>query len=275
MQDRTLILHHDDLGASRSANRAFVELFDLGVVTCGSVMVPCPWFADLAAIARDRPDLDIGVHLTLTSEFVRCRWRPMTGALGLTDISGHFPATSAEAAVFEPGLVLAELTAQIDAALGAGIDVTHLDTHMLSLCFPTLLPVYLQLGATYDLPVVLTRDAGRFLPRGSDLTAAFRTLDQRGLPPIRSFLHTPFGNLTPGPDTYAAIFDQAVPGLNFCAFHFAAPGDMDWMSDDAPTRIAEYRLFASGWAGRFLADRGFQLSGTRALRDRMRAGHAP
>lgn len=270
MADRTLILHHDDLGASRSANRAFVELSDKGVVTSGSVMVPCAWFVDLAAIARDRPDLDIGVHLTLTSEFPRCRWRPMTGARGLTDASGHFPATSAEAATRDPALVRAELIAQIDAAYEAGIDVTHLDTHMLVLAFPALLPVYLELGTLYDLPIVLTRDATRFLPPGADLTDAFRTLDQRGIPAIDQFLHTPFGNLSPTPDTYAAILDQAAPGLTFCAFHFTAPGDAEWMSDDAPTRLAEYRIFAAGWASDYLAYRGFHLMGMRAIRDRMR-----
>ncbi|WP_374430148.1 polysaccharide deacetylase family protein [Tabrizicola sp.] len=271
MSDRTLILHHDDLGASRSANRAFVELSDKGVVTSGSVMVPCPWFADLAQIARDRPDLDIGVHLTLTSEFPRCRWRPMTGAKGLMDTSGHFPTTSEEAATRDPALVRAELIAQIDAAYDAGIDVTHLDTHMLVMAFPSLLPVYLELGDRYDLPIVLTRDATRFLPPGSDLTEAFRILDQRGIPPIGKFLHTPFGNLSPTPETYAQILDQAQPGLTFCAFHFTAPGDAEWMSDDAPTRLAEYRIFASGWANDFLADHGFRLSGMRAIRDRMRA----
>lgn len=269
--DRTLILHHDDLGASRSANRAFVELCDRGVVTSGSVMVPCPWFADLAAIARDRPDLDIGVHLTLTSEFPRCRWRPMTGARGLTDASCHFPATALEASTFDPALVRTELIAQIDAAFEAGIDVTHLDTHMLVLAFPSLLPVYLELGDRYDLPIVLTRDATRFLPAGADLTQAFRTLDQRGLPPIGQFLHTPFGNLSPGPETYAAILDEAGPGLTFCAFHFTAPGDAEWISEDAPTRIADYTVFASGWAADFIAKRGFRLSGLRAIRDRMRA----
>ncbi len=271
MTDRTLILHHDDLGASRSANRAFVELCDMGVVTSGSVMVPCPWFADLAHIARDRPDLDIGVHLTLTSEFPRYRWRPMTGARGLADASGHFPATAEEAATCDPALVRAELIAQIDAAYEAGIDVTHLDTHMLVLAFPSLLPVYLEMGERYDLPIVLTRDATRFLPPGSDLGQAFRTLDQRGLPPIGQFLHTPFGNLTPTPDTYAAILDQAQPGLTFCAFHFTAPGDADWISDDAPTRIADYTVFASGWAADFIAQRDFRLSGMQGLRDRMRA----
>lgn len=271
MTDRTLILHHDDLGASRSANRAFVELCDKGVVTSGSVMVPCPWFADLAAIARDRPDLDIGVHLTLTSEFPGCRWRPMTGARGLMDTSGHFPATAAEAASRDPALVRTELVAQIDAAHEAGIDVTHLDTHMLTLAYPSLLPVYLEMGERYALPIVLTRDATRFLPPGADLTQAFQTLDQRGLPPIGQFLHTPFGTPDPGRETYAALLDQARPGLTFCAFHFTASGDADWMSDDAPTRLAEYRIFASGWAKDFLGDRGFRLSGMRVLRDRMRA----
>jgi hypothetical protein len=268
---RTLILHHDDLGASRSANRAFVELCDKGVVTSGSVMVPCPWFADLAQIARDRPDLDIGVHLTLTSEFPRCRWRPMTGAKGLMDASGHFPATAAEAANRDPALVRAELLAQIDAALDAGIDVTHLDTHMLTMAFPSLLPLYLELGERYDLPIVLSRDATRFLPPGSNLSDAFRALDQRGIPPIGQAIQSPLQDPAPTSATYAALFDAAGPGLTFCAFHFTAPGDAEWMSDDSPTRLAEYRIFASGWANDFLADRGFHLSGMRAIRDRIRA----
>jgi predicted glycoside hydrolase/deacetylase ChbG (UPF0249 family) len=77
-QIRTLVIHHDDLGGSHSANIAFVELFDLGVVTSGSVMVPCPRFPEIAALARQRPDLDLGVHLTLTAEFPGFRWRPLT-----------------------------------------------------------------------------------------------------------------------------------------------------------------------------------------------------
>lgn len=90
--DRQLVVHHDDLGGSHAANLAFVELSELGVVTSGSVMVPCPWFPEMAAIARQRPDLDIGVHLTLTSEFPGFRWRPLTGVApnGLTDGDGFF-----------------------------------------------------------------------------------------------------------------------------------------------------------------------------------------
>ena len=160
----------------------------------------------------------------------------------------NFPATAAGAATRDPALVRAELIAQIDAAYDAGIDVTHLDTHMLVMAFPSLLPVYLELGERCNLPIVLTGDATRFLPPEDDLSHPFRTRDQRGIPPIGQFLHTPFGNLSPTPETYANILDQAQPGLTFCAFHFTAPGDADWMSDDASTRLAEYRIFATGRA---------------------------
>ena len=87
---RTLIVHHDDLGGSHGANLAFVELWDLGLATCGSVMVPCPWFPEIARIARKRPELDLGVHLTLTSEWDDFRWRPLTGVAdnGLCDADG-------------------------------------------------------------------------------------------------------------------------------------------------------------------------------------------
>ena len=91
-QPRTLIIHADDLGGSHGANMAFVELWDMGVVTSGSVMVPCPWFRELAELAVARPALDIGVHLTLTSEWRHYRWRPLTGASqasGLVDGDGY------------------------------------------------------------------------------------------------------------------------------------------------------------------------------------------
>ena len=73
---RQIVIHHDDIAANHATNVAFVELFDLGLVTSGSVMVPCPWFPEIAEIARRRPDLDLGVHLTLNAEFAPCRWRP-------------------------------------------------------------------------------------------------------------------------------------------------------------------------------------------------------
>ena len=153
-----LVVHHDDLGASHSANMAFIELSDLGVVTSGSVMVPCPWFPEMAAICRDRPDLDVGVHLTLTSEFASFRWRPLTGVSpnGLTEVDEARHATLAA--------VETELRAQIETALAAGIDVTHLDAHMGTAWQPEYVDIYLRLGEAYRLPIVLTRDVHHMAP---------------------------------------------------------------------------------------------------------------
>src|SRR5215216_3621701 len=90
---RAAILHVDDLGMCHGANRAFLELAVFGHVTCGSVMVPCPWFPEIAQAAAEHPDLDLGVHLTLTSEWAGYWWRPISTrsrASGLIDPDGYF-----------------------------------------------------------------------------------------------------------------------------------------------------------------------------------------
>lgn len=271
---RMLVTHHDDLGGSHSANTAFVELFDMGVVTSGSVMVPCAWFPEMAAIARERPDLDIGVHLTLTAEFPGFRWRPLTGVKrnGLTDESGFFWSSVADARAADLKAVEEELRAQIETALEAGIDATHLDAHMGTAWQPEFVDLYQRLGEEFRLPIVLTRDVGKTAPADFDFEPAFKRLVERGNPDFQRFLMTPFGNPVPDEDTYAEILGAAVPGLNWGAFHFTAPGDFAMISDDAPTRLAEYRFFRSGRAKAMIEAAGLTLVGMRSFRDAMRAG---
>lgn len=271
--DRQLVVHHDDLGGSHAANLAFVELSELGVVTSGSVMVPCPWFPEMAAIARQRPDLDIGVHLTLTSEFPGFRWRPLTGVApnGLTDGDGFFWPSENEARIADPSAVETELRAQITTALQAGIDATHLDAHMGAAWQPEFLDIYLRLGEEFALPVVLPRDVVSMAPAGFDFEPAWSRLAARGNPDFQRMLMTPFGNVAPTAADYAAIFVGAAPGLNFSGFHFTAPADFGMFSDDAPTRLAEYELFRSGEARAMLDAQGITLIGMRPLRDAMRS----
>ncbi|RYY17986.1 MAG: ChbG/HpnK family deacetylase, partial [Alphaproteobacteria bacterium] len=75
---RAVIPHVDDLGGSHGANQAFLELARPGRVTCGSIIVPGPWFREIADAACADPSLDVGVHLTLTSEWETCRWAPIS-----------------------------------------------------------------------------------------------------------------------------------------------------------------------------------------------------
>ncbi len=265
---RMLVIHHDDLGGSHSANLAFMELVDLGVVTCGSVMVPGPWFGEVVEIARQRPDLDIGVHLTLTSEFPLYRWRPLTCGRSLVDSFGYFWPDLTGARTAEPEEVYIELKAQIDTAIAAGIDVTHLDSHMGTIWQPEFIDVYLQLGQEYHMPIVVTRDVQSLSAPHQDLKGIFDRLRERGNPDFQKFLTTPFEEIHPTLADYHGIFNQAVAGLNWCGFHFSTPGDIEYLTDDASTRISEYNVFRSEAT---LFPHDCQLVGMRGLRDAMRA----
>lgn len=268
-----LVVHHDDLGVSHAAHVAFADLWEAGLITAGSIMVPGSWFPEIAEMARANPLYDLGVHLTLTSEFTANRWRPLTGVSknGLTDPDGFFWPDAETAGKADPAAVEAELRAQIDAALAAGIDVTHLDTHMMTMCSDELMALYLRLGESYRLPIVVAREWLARRNRAEACQPYFSELEARGNAVFGEFVATPFGNLTPQLSDYADPFARLHPGLNFGAYHFAAPGyDAEAISPDAPTRTAEYALFRSGAIRDALTQRGIQPVGMRHLRDALR-----
>jgi predicted glycoside hydrolase/deacetylase ChbG (UPF0249 family) len=270
---KTLIIHEDDLGNSHGANMAFVELWDLGLATSGSVMVPCPWFPEIARIARERPELDLGVHLTLTAEFDAVRWRPLTGVAdnGLCDAEGYFWRRVADARRADPKAVEAELRLQIDTALEAGIDATHLDSHMGTVWHPEFFEIFMKLGREYRLPIGITRDMAKMGADQGQLDAAFAELIPAGHPDLLTYITTPFSQKTAEPDRYREIFAGAKPGLNFGAFHFTQPGDMEFFSPDIRLRTTEYEMFRDGTAKRLLDEAGIVLAGLRGFRDAMRS----
>ena len=164
---KQVVIHEDDVGMTHGSNTAFVELSEIGTCSSGSVMVPCPWFPEAAEIARANPTLDLGVHLTLTSEQVRYRWRPLTApppSAGLSDESGYFWPDVPRARKADPKVVEAEMRAQIEMALAAGIDATHLDAHMGTAQTPEFVAIYRRLGHEFGLPALLVKNLSRYNP---------------------------------------------------------------------------------------------------------------
>lgn len=283
---RVLVLHIDDVGMCHGSNVAFLELSRSGGVTCGSVMVPCPWFREIAAAAAGDTSLDLGVHLTLTSEWPQYRWGPITTvsrASGLIDDQGYFHRNCLE---LRPRLVPEaaeiEFRAQIDRALAAGIDVTHLDTHMGAAVVPELVEIYLRLGQEYRLPVLLPREVASYtgVLRMGEIDAGIYPplvdrLDAAGLPVFDRFRMTPG---VPSPEAgakYREMIETLPPGATFFGVHCNAPGDIEHIVPPrAHWRTDEYRLFGSGAPMRWAADAGIRTIGMRPVRELWRSAPA-
>ncbi|UCD52316.1 MAG: polysaccharide deacetylase family protein [Phycisphaerales bacterium] len=181
-----LIVRADDIGSSHAANLACIQSYREGIVRSVEVMVPCPWFNEAAQMLRANPGYDVGVHLTLTSEWANYKWGPLTQAPSLVDKNGHFFPTTSQRSNFPPNTgfleskwniheVEKELRAQIELAVREIPQVTHLSSHMgTPSSTPELRALVQKLAKEYKLPVE-TPGAKYFRwGVGNDATAAQR-----------------------------------------------------------------------------------------------------
>jgi len=278
---RMVIAHQDDVGMCHGANVAFAQLAGRGFITCGSVMVPCPWFREVVAIAEANPAVDLGVHLTLTSEWEHYRWRPIgtaSRASGLIDGDGfmwrrvpllreHVVVEAAEA----------EMRAQIDTALAAGLRITHLDTHMGAALTPELIDAYLRLGRDYRLPVLFPRGASGYaeaLNMGpldpAIYEARIAEVEARRNPVVDHVAMTPGVPSGESDKAYRDLVAAVPPGLGFLAFHCCAPGDIEAIVPPrAHWRTDEFRIFRDRAFLDWVAGSGIRLIGFREIRDFM------
>lgn len=162
---KLLIIHADDLAVAHSVDAASFDALSRNAVTSASVMVPCPWLNEVAAYAKDHPDADLGLHLTLTSEWKIFRWGPVESknkVTSLLDPSGYlWPETAQAAGSLKPEEAEREIRAQIERAIALGIQPTHLDSHMgVLFSRPELFAVYVKVAHEYNLPFFSVRIPG-------------------------------------------------------------------------------------------------------------------
>ncbi len=265
---RAAVVHVDDLGMSHAANTGGFEAMENGPATCGSIMVPCPWFADAAARANENPNLDLGVHLTLNAEYDSYRWGPVLGAgavPSLVDTEGCLPRTVEEVvAQADLAEVDQELRAQIDRALTAGVDVTHLDSHMGTMFHKGFFDIYMQLGRDYRLPLFIFDNPFNGEPNelGRDGWPMFDAFDAESLG---------FGTGEGEAWNLDRLANQK-PGLSYLICHAATDGaELRAITETAHQRDFE-RQFYGGPTGRAaLEAEGIATLGMRPLRDLLHA----
>jgi predicted glycoside hydrolase/deacetylase ChbG (UPF0249 family) len=273
--DKLLVVNGDDAGMCHAANLATTECLEKGFMRTSTIMVPCPWFPEIAAYAKGHPDKDFGVHLCHTSEWGKYRWGPVAPreqVPGLIDPEGYLwrevPDVYAHAT---PEQALIEGRAQVRRALAAGIDVTHLDSHMGTLqLHPDYVKTYLQLAVEFDLPVRM---------------ASQETLARMDHPELRDAFAAK-GILFPDYFVYDELKDEKKdvrnfwlgimrnlkPGITELYIHAGLPDDeLKAITGSWPTRSQDFEVFTHDEEmKRLMAEQKITLIGYRPLRDLQR-----
>lgn len=136
-----LLVRGDDMGVAESVDEACIRCYRAGIVRSVEVIVPGAWFPDAVRLLNENPGLDVGVHLCLTSEWERCKWRPLTHAPSLVDENGCFFPMTSQRKDFPPHTaflqsppqiedVERELRAQIELARRHLPRISHVSAHM-------------------------------------------------------------------------------------------------------------------------------------------------
>ncbi len=287
--DRAVILHADDIGMCQASVEAYADLVDFGLISSAATMVPCAWFPATASFCREHAaKVDMGVHVTLNSEWNPCRWRPVSTsdpATGLMDDEGYFhrdlESTRDHA---DADAIYTEIKAQVSQALNAGIDITHIDSHMFAIGQrPDFFQSYMRVAMEHQLPSLLLRvrmEAVREMVKGqieddSLVTIAhhLQELERQGLPMVDNMqvtsLHTHENRL----EHIKEIIDGFEPGtINYLIIHpVKDTPEIRMLATDWRARVADYQTFTSEAARALFREESIHLIGWRVLRDLMRA----
>ena len=283
--ERLVILHTDDIGMCHASLQAFKDLWKFGTITSGAVMVPCPWFPATAQMCRENPEIDMGVHATLNAEWEAYRWSPLSTrdpASGLLDAEGYFHQW--QDAVYQnakPEAVDEEVNAQIERALAAGIDVTHVDSHMGTIMSPLFIQSYIQAAASRRLPNMLPRIDAQGMEITGMSEAELRVYEpimnqllEAGIPMLEGLLAMPLDE--PNPNRQMETAKNLLGNLPVGITHFVLHPSIDTaelrsIAPDWESRVANYNTFMSDELRKFIEQEDITLIGYLQIRNAIRS----
>ncbi|HVQ28840.1 MAG TPA: polysaccharide deacetylase family protein [Vicinamibacteria bacterium] len=267
---KLVIVHADDLGEWHAVNTATIRALESGAVNSGSMMVPCPWFPEIAAWARDHPEADLGLHLAVTSERTAYKWGPVASrdrVPSLLDERGYLRQVQVDAArLIDAREVEIELRAQVERALAFGLKPSHLDSHQAVLYGrEDLFAALVRVSRAYAIPLGLARSHVQEHPfmaavLGEDALLIDRAFDiPPQIPPEK------WG------EWYEAEVRKIAPGVTAIVMHLGiADTELRAATADRPTWGAEWRqrdydFFTSERWKALVRDNGLKLVTWRQL----------
>jgi predicted glycoside hydrolase/deacetylase ChbG (UPF0249 family) len=281
--DRLVIIHTDDIGMCHASVQAFKDLWAFGTISSGAVMVPCPWFPAVAQMCRENPEIDMGVHATLNAEWESYRWGPVSTkepASGLIDEAGYFHQW--HPAVYEnarPEAVDVEVNAQIDKALAAGIDVSHVDSHMGTIMNPKFIQSYVQAAAKRLLPSLLPHltakgmdSMGLSEEEKISYMPIMEMLKSMGVPMMDGILGMPLEHDHDHIEIAKKLLGEVPAGITHFIFHPSIDTpELRAVATDWRARVANYNAFMSDELKKFIESEDIRVIGYRALREALRS----
>jgi chitin disaccharide deacetylase len=247
---RVLILHVDDVGMSWDSNQGAIQALEKGVANSVSIMMPCSWVPGFVHYMKEHPNIDAGLHLTLTSEWRDYRWGPLSGKAkvpGLVDSEGAL-WSSVEDVIKNatPDEVEAEIRAQIERAKTFGFNPTHLDSHMGTLfAKPEFMQRYIKVGIENKIPVMFPGGHNTMILKESNgneeiriqMSQAGQMLWNSGLPVLDDLHNLSYGfqykaGLTEdehrrfATGRYIETIRELKPGLTMVIMHCTKPSEV-------------------------------------------------
>lgn len=272
---KLVIIHADDLGVSHSENAASITAMEKGSVSSASIMVPCPWFPEIAAYAQSKPSADLGLHLTLTSEWKYYKWGPVTAkekVPGLVNKNG-FLYSSVDSVYMNASVAEAEVEMrnQVIRAKHFGIDPTHLDAHMGTALYRLdFLRSYLKIGREFKIPV--------FIPRQLEipLQVKFDTMISDKDVIVDHILSASPQDFKNGfPEFYTNGLKNLKPGLTYLIIHTAYDDDemravtVDHPDWGAAWRQEDFNYFSSAECKKVLKENNIYVITWKEIRDKI------
>jgi len=273
---KLLIIHVDDVGMCHAANEATIKALEKGIVTCGSIMVPCPWFLEIAEYCREHPQADLGIHVTLTSEWSHYRWYPVSSidkVPGLVDEEGYLWRSVEDVVKHAtPEEVETEIRAQVQRAIDFGIKPTHIDTHMGTVyASPEFFKAYCQVAREFGIPPMIispesevARQRMKSDPAMAPFFEMFKTLAS-GFPMLDNLATgVESAELERRREEYKEIIRNLKPGVTQIIVHLGLDHpEIHAITSSWLARYNDFRIFTDPEMKQFIEEQGVKLIGWR------------